>query len=268
MSQEFTVQQFPRSRLTTIDVGRIGRRKHHIIGLMEADVTVAKEILDADAASGRTMGLTAWVIKVVAETVADEEQVHAMNLKGVKQVIFDDVDVALPISRRVEGKEVPLVGVIREANKKSVTEIHAEIRAMKQQEVKSEKDYVLGRRKDTMLHGLFLRLPIAARMLIWGRLLASPFTRKEKMGTVMITHLGDRGLGAGWIIPKSIHNLSIGIGSVALQPWVVDGQVVPRNVMKLTLLFDHDVVDGLPAARFASKLVANLQQARWLDESR
>jgi pyruvate/2-oxoglutarate dehydrogenase complex dihydrolipoamide acyltransferase (E2) component len=63
----------------------------------------------------------------------------------------------------------------------------------------------------------------------------------------------------GWILPKSLHNLCFGIGAVVPKPWVVDGKIQVREILNLTVLFDHDVIDGSPAARFVDKLVKRLE---------
>jgi len=43
-------------------------------------------------------------------------------------------------------------------------------------------------------------------------------------------------------------------GGNADKPGVTQGQIQIREVLSLTLTFDHDVVDGAPAARFTSRL--------------
>lgn len=60
-------------------------------------------------------------------------------------------------------------------------------------------------------------------------------------------------------MPKSLHNLCFGIGAVVPKPWVVDGKIQVREILNLTVLFDHDVIDGSPAARFVDKLVKRLE---------
>jgi pyruvate/2-oxoglutarate dehydrogenase complex dihydrolipoamide acyltransferase (E2) component len=46
----------------------------------------------------------------------------------------------------------------------------------------------------------------------------------------------------------------------------VEGQIVPREILNLTVLFDHDVVDGAPVARFVYRLVALIDSGCGLDE--
>ncbi|MGE5194336.1 MAG: dihydrolipoamide acetyltransferase family protein [Deltaproteobacteria bacterium] len=46
----------------------------------------------------------------------------------------------------------------------------------------------------------------------------------------------------------------LGVGRIAREPAVVNDQIVPRDLMTLSLTFDHRVVDGAPAARFLNDL--------------
>jgi pyruvate dehydrogenase E2 component (dihydrolipoamide acetyltransferase) len=41
----------------------------------------------------------------------------------------------------------------------------------------------------------------------------------------------------------------LALGRVLPRPWVVDGQVVARDVVTLSLSFDHRVVDGALGSR-------------------
>ncbi|HUY61046.1 MAG TPA: 2-oxo acid dehydrogenase subunit E2, partial [Candidatus Dormibacteraeota bacterium] len=43
------------------------------------------------------------------------------------------------------------------------------------------------------------------------------------------------------------------------RPAVRDGAVVPRQLMVLSLTFDHRVVDGAPAAAFLTDVVERLE---------
>ena len=50
----------------------------------------------------------------------------------------------------------------------------------------------------------------------------------------------------------------VGAGAVGTRPWVVDGQVVPRQVLTLSLGADHRVTDGRLGAQFLAKLAQRL----------
>lgn len=51
----------------------------------------------------------------------------------------------------------------------------------------------------------------------------------------------------------------LGIGRVLEKPWVVNGEIVPRRIAQLSLVFDHRVCDGGYAARFLRTVVDLLE---------
>ncbi len=63
------------------------------------------------------------------------------------------------------------------------------------------------------------------------------------------------GSGAGFGLPiVPLPTLALTVGGIVQKPWLVEGRVEPREILALTASFDHDIVDGAPAARFASCL--------------
>jgi len=50
------------------------------------------------------------------------------------------------------------------------------------------------------------------------------------------------------------------------QPAVHGGVITPRTILHVTVLIDHDVVDGTPTARFVADAVRRLE-GRWARES-
>jgi pyruvate dehydrogenase E2 component (dihydrolipoamide acetyltransferase) len=73
-------------------------------------------------------------------------------------------------------------------------------------------------------------------------------------GTFTITNLGGIGGTAFTPIVNYPEVAILGLSRSALQPVVKDGQVVPRLMMPLSLTYDHRVVDGADGARFTSRL--------------
>ncbi|MXZ23131.1 MAG: 2-oxo acid dehydrogenase subunit E2 [Caldilineaceae bacterium SB0665_bin_25] len=69
-------------------------------------------------------------------------------------------------------------------------------------------------------------------------------------GTFTITNLGMYGIDAFTPIINLPQAAILGIGRIVCRPAVHDGEVVPRQMVALSLTFDHRVVDGAPAARF------------------
>jgi len=72
-------------------------------------------------------------------------------------------------------------------------------------------------------------------------------------GTFTITSLGMYGVDAFAPIINLPECAILGVGRISLRPAVVDGKIVARQRMWLSLSFDHRVVDGAPAARFLQR---------------
>ena len=69
-------------------------------------------------------------------------------------------------------------------------------------------------------------------------------------GTFTITNLGMYGIDAFTPIINLPQAAILGIGRIVCKPAVHNGEIVPRQMVTLSLTFDHRVVDGGPAARF------------------
>lgn len=68
--------------------------------------------------------------------------------------------------------------------------------------------------------------------------------------TITITNVGSFGMESGTPIINYPECAVLALGVIAKRPWVVEDEVVPRDVMTLALTFDHRIVDGAEAGRF------------------
>ena len=82
--------------------------------------------------------------------------------------------------------------------------------------------------------------------------------------TITLTSLGERGVESVTPIIFPPQVAIVGCGATLERPWVVDGQVVPRPVMRVTLGGDHRVSNGHRGARFLSALDRLLQEPKKL----
>jgi pyruvate/2-oxoglutarate dehydrogenase complex dihydrolipoamide acyltransferase (E2) component len=63
----------------------------------------------------------------------------------------------------------------------------------------------------------------------------------------------------GWFIPISVHPICFGISSIIKKPIVIGDNIEIREMLNMTILFDHDVSDGAQMARFISELSKNIE---------
>lgn len=243
--EAYQIVPFPQLRQLVVDAARIAHDKHTIRCLAEIDVTEARRRMrECRKKTGAPLSLTAFLIAALARAVAADKNVQAYRDWRNRLLIFDDVDVITYVEIEAEGRKFPINHIIRAADRKTPQEIQDEIRAVKTEPARSPS----GRRRRAV--EVFLRLPFFIRRLFYRFVNRRPRLWKRYVGTVSLSSVGMFGAGGGWGIGFSAHTLSVTVGGIAEKPSVVRGKIEPREMLDLTVDFDHDIVDGAPAARF------------------
>jgi pyruvate/2-oxoglutarate dehydrogenase complex dihydrolipoamide acyltransferase (E2) component len=242
-----TVEPFPAARRIIAEAGRMGSRRSLIHGLLEIDVTRARTLLhEHKASTGEALSFTAFIVKCLAQAIDQDRRVQAYRNWRNQLIVFDEVDVVTLIEAERGGVAIP--HIIRAANRKSFREIHDEIRAVQTKPARSEQ-------RSSMTMRLAPHAPAIFRRMFYWLLLKSPQRLKRYSGTCLVTSVGMFGQGGGWglgFLP--MHTLGLTVGGIAQKPGVIEGRIEIREYLSLTITFDHDVVDGAPAARFAQRL--------------
>ncbi len=79
-------------------------------------------------------------------------------------------------------------------------------------------------------------------------------------GAVMtVSNLGAYGVDTGFPVINQRQTALLFVGSLIERPFVIDGQVVARPTMYMTLACDHRIIDGLTAARYLGALRQRLE---------
>jgi len=242
-ADSFTVLPFPRQRGVIVDAGWLDARRHLVYGLLEIDVTRARQYIRARKAEGDNLSFTAFIVKCLADAVKSHPMAHALRDWRGRLVIFDDVDVVTMIETEKNGVALP--HVVRGANRKSFQEISAEIRAIQARPRRSEQTHGINK--------LGPYMPGFLRRLFFSILLKNPFWIQKFTGTTILTSVGMFGKGSAWGIAfLPWYSMGVTVGGIAEKPAWLQGKVEPREYLSVTLTFDHDVVDGAPAARFGN----------------
>ncbi|WP_026482262.1 dihydrolipoamide acetyltransferase family protein [Agromyces subbeticus] len=79
-------------------------------------------------------------------------------------------------------------------------------------------------------------------------------------GTISITNIGVFGIDAGTPILNPGEAAILAMGAVRRQPWEHHGEIALREVMTLSLSFDHRLVDGAQGSRFLADIGAILRE--------
>ncbi len=128
---DYHVRPFPRMRRLVVDQAWLAQRKHMIHGLVEVDVTIPRQVIrDHQAATGETLSFTAFLVGCLGHALDANKDLQAYQDWRGRLIVFDDVDVVTIVEIVADGKSFPLAHIIRAANRRTVREIHDEIRAV------------------------------------------------------------------------------------------------------------------------------------------
>ena len=241
-----TVSPFPRERLLMADGGRLGLKKHTVHGLVEFDITAARQSLrQQKTQTGEAISFSAFFLACLGKAIEQNKAMHAYRNWRNQLVAFDEVDVNMLFEVEIDGQKTIRPHIIRGVNQKSAAEIQHEIRAFQENHQESTESKFIE---------WFVRLPGMIRRLCLRILLKNPQLVKDYYGTVLVTSIGMFGTGAGWGLPVPNHTLQLTLGGIGKKPGVVNERIEVRQYLSVTVSFDHDVIDGAPAARFIQRL--------------
>jgi pyruvate/2-oxoglutarate dehydrogenase complex dihydrolipoamide acyltransferase (E2) component len=244
---------FPPEREIVVDAGYLGTGRHIIHGLLEVDVTLPRERLRQMAdRDGQKPSFTAFLVASLGQTIAANPRVQAYRDWRGRLVVFHQADVVTMIEPAQGAVAIP--HILRAADSKTVRELTEEIRSVQTRPQASPQR--------NHLTALAPRLPRFMRLFFFWALKKDPWRMRQVAGTAVLTSVGMFGKGGGWglgFLP--LHTLGLTVGGLAQKPGVHEGQITIREYLNLTLSFDHDLVDGAPAARFARSLVERIETA-------
>lgn len=212
------LERVPLKGVRGVIARRMGESVHttaRVTLVMDVDATQfvdLRERLKAQVANawGFAPGYNDLLAKVVATALRAHPYMNA-------RLAEDAIEYVAPINlgMAVDTERGLLVPVIRDADKKNVREFGAAFRELVDRARK-------GRSLPDDLSG----------------------------GTFTITNLGMYDVDAFTPVINLPEAAILGVGRIAPKPVVINGQIVVRQMWTLSLVFDHRLVDGAPAARF------------------
>lgn len=223
---------------------------HNFYGLLEFDITNLRSLLREARTAGTGGSLFSFLLKAIGACLGEYPQLNSMiDLR--RTTTFDEVDIAIPIEIVHEGSWATKQHVILNINAKTLKEVDEEIAVAKRNEG-GEKGYV----SSAFVQKLIAILPRAVVLPIFRHVLRNHQRVKELSGTVFVTSVSMFSNIPGYIIPYSggPKAVSFAIGSSMKKAVVKGDEVVIREMLNITVTFNHDSVDGAPAARFINRL--------------
>jgi pyruvate dehydrogenase E2 component (dihydrolipoamide acetyltransferase) len=229
---EVEVRPMSNIRRKTAEHLSIAWRAPHVTQHDKADVTSLEDFRKAygprvEKAGGK-LTVTAILIKIVAAAVAKYPQFASSVDMARNQIVFKKY---CHIGVAVDTPNGLLVPVIRDADRKTITQVASELATLSQ------------KARDKKL------------------------SLDEMSGSVIsITNLGGIGGTAFTPIINQPEVAILGVSRTAIEPvWqpspaLGSGQFVPRHMLPLSLSYDHRAIDGADAARFLRFVAEGLEQ--------
>jgi len=180
----------------------------------EADVTALVELRQKLDVDGIAASYNDLFLAILARALAEHPRINA-SLDGDSVKLWSQIDIALA----VDTERGLLAPVVRGVDRKGLVQLAVETASLAERarNGKCAPDELTG-------------------------------------GTFTLTNLGMYGIDAFTPIINLPECAILGVGRIRTQPIWVSDHVEPRQVVWLSLTFDHRLVDGGPAARFLQRV--------------
>ena len=233
------------NRRAVIASASVTKEKNTIHGFTEVDISEPRRLMKEHfEKTGEKPSLTAYIVTCLAQTINDHPQLNSF-IKGRRLVVLDDVTVSVLIERDIDGEKVPEPIGIKRAQEKSFYDIQKEIRQAKSRE---------GDKLGNLSGVTWIRFIPAFLLKTFIRMADRNIKMAKRYGKVAVTAIGMFSKEALWFVPHGSATVLITVGSISHKIVDLDGHPASREHLCLTVSFDHDSIDGAPAARFMDEL--------------
>ena len=226
-----------------------------IYGDIDVDATALLEFRDRlREQTGAPVTVTHLVGKAIAHAMASSRDLNVRLFAG-NVVQRDTIDVFFIVSAE-QGSELSGVKVER-ADEKGVADIAAEL-ASRAGRIRTGTDEEFGKTKSMLGRTPHWALRYAMRLSAWLTAdLDLDLKRfglpRQAFGSAMVTSVGMFGIQHAYAPLARTYRvpLLVLVGEITPKPVVVDGDIVARPILTLSVTLDHRYLDGFHAARLA-----------------
>jgi pyruvate/2-oxoglutarate dehydrogenase complex dihydrolipoamide acyltransferase (E2) component len=222
----------------------IARQQSNIQAIVEVDISEPRQMIQEHRQkTGERLSLTAYVVTCLAQAIAEHPQLNSIR-KGRRLIVLDDVTIGVLVERVLDGERMPENFGVRYAQKKTLQEIHSELRSA-QEHADDGLGGLSGLTWVQYIPGFLLRTFV--------RLASKNLSMTKRFGAVSVTAVGmfARKNEALWLLPLvGGATVTVAVGGIVVRPCIEEGQLASREHLCLTVTFNHEIVDGAPAARF------------------
>jgi pyruvate/2-oxoglutarate dehydrogenase complex dihydrolipoamide acyltransferase (E2) component len=218
----------------------------------EVDMSRVARLRERAAASGLRRSTVAYVVYAASRALARYPAANAAiaGRRFPKVARFENVNTKLTLDKTLRGERIVLSAVLPEADRAALGTIQDWIVSLRDADPAEAPQFAGAR----TLHRL--GWPLGPVLMRRG---TRPLRRRAAvLGTLAVTSLSHRPVDGFLSVGGT--TITLGLGQVAQRPVVRAGEIVAAPVMRLSLTFDHRVVDGALAADLLADIKAALEQ--------
>ncbi len=205
---------------------RAYREIPHAALITDIDVTDLLEEISQLKKQGTKITITSFVVKAMAKAIVDYPLLNA-SVEDEYMIIKHAVNIGIAVGIE-HGVIVP---VVRHAERKTLKQIAEEVVLLS------------AKARNGELHN-----------------------EDVKEGTITLTNFGMTGIRSGLPIIRYPECAILGMGAIIKKPVVIEGKIVIRSIIEITVSFDHRLLDGIYGCGFISKIKELLESPSLLSE--
>jgi pyruvate/2-oxoglutarate dehydrogenase complex dihydrolipoamide acyltransferase (E2) component len=241
-------------------IGVVARQRRHTLYFLRQTREFAPVFLDTEVDFSRINEIRAtrrispvtFVLYTAGRVLARHPEANAAILDGVRPKIarYPGAHGKLTLDKTMSGQRVVVSVVLRDLDDTALEKIQEQVTRLRDVDPDTAPEFTGVR----ALHGL--RWLGAFRAF---RKVVRPLRRRAAVwGTFSVTSLGHRPVDSFHSVGGT--TITLGLGRVVERPVVRDGAIVIAPVLRLSLAFDHRVIDGAEAADVLGEIKQGLEQ--------
>ena len=255
LNRGYTSERISFNRKMVAASAAVTARKSTIHSLCETDVTVPRRIMrEHQERTGEKLSFTAYIVYCLAQVIREHPHLNAFR-RGNRLITLDDVTVSVLVEREISGERVPEPLAIAAAQSLTFRQINDLIRSARA-------------RNDSALGGLtgmtWIRHIPGFLLKGFVRLADRNISLAKRYGKVAVTAVGMFSREPVWFIPHGSGTVLMTVGSIEKRMVFSGESHEEREFLCLTGSFEHDIVDGAPAARFMNQFLETLKSGMGL----
>jgi pyruvate/2-oxoglutarate dehydrogenase complex dihydrolipoamide acyltransferase (E2) component len=233
----------------------VSREKNTYHCITEVDISTPRKLIrDYYQKTGIKLSLTAYIVTCLAQTIKDHPLLNSF-LKGNKQIILDDITVSVLIERELKGEKVPEPVAISFAQTKTYLQINKEIRAAQNPQ---------GEQLGNLSKATWIRFIPGILLKPFIKIADKNIKMGKRYGKVAVTAVGMFNKASIWFVPHGTATVLITVGGIETKLVKENDIIMEKEHLCLTVSFNHDIVDGAPAARFMEQLMETIKSGKLL----